>query len=215
MRLVYHKLMESRCQAGRVNQKMRTRAALLATAVRIVEAGDVPSIPDVADAAGISRATAYRYFSSQEALLLEAMRERALPEIEQTVASWTDADDAIARLEQFVQTVLDVVLKDEATFRAMLRASLDPQAVGRPGMGPTTHRCIAHMLKPVRSRLSESAYARLGAALTPFVGIEALAALCSLYDLDPQEAMGVARWAGKALLNAALAEAGGSGGPAG
>jgi AcrR family transcriptional regulator len=202
--------METRCQVGRVNQKNRTRAALVAAAGQIVEAGRVPSIPDAADAAGISRATAYRYFSNQEDLLLEAMRERAVPEIELTVAGWSEADDAATRLDQLLQTVLDVVLANEATFRAMLRASLDPEAAQRAGMGRTTHRCIEHMLAPVRSQLPDAAYARLEAALTPFVGIEAIVALCNIYGLDPHAAVDVARWAGKVLLNSTLGEARGT-----
>ena len=37
-----------------------------------MQCGETPTIKDAAEAAGVSRATAYRYFTSQQALLLEA-----------------------------------------------------------------------------------------------------------------------------------------------
>jgi AcrR family transcriptional regulator len=58
-------------QAGRVNQKRRTRAAIVAAAVELVEQGQSPTVAEVADAALVSRATAYRYFPTQEYLLFE------------------------------------------------------------------------------------------------------------------------------------------------
>ena len=41
-------------------------------ATQAVQCGETPTIKDAAEAAGVSRATAYRYFTSQQALLLEA-----------------------------------------------------------------------------------------------------------------------------------------------
>src|SRR5215468_5230895 len=57
---------------GRAAQKLRTRQALMDTAVELVKAGRRPSIAAVADQAGVSRATAYRYFPSQDLMLSEA-----------------------------------------------------------------------------------------------------------------------------------------------
>ena len=58
---------------GRMNQKRRTRAALMAAAIEFVRRGETPTIPQVAEAALVSKSTAYRYFPSQEALLAEAL----------------------------------------------------------------------------------------------------------------------------------------------
>src|SRR5215471_4443088 len=57
---------------GRAAQKLRTRQALMDTAVELVKAGRRPSIAAVADQAGVSRATAYRYFPGQDLMLSEA-----------------------------------------------------------------------------------------------------------------------------------------------
>ena len=64
---------------GRVNQKRRTRAAILAAAVELLKRGKSPTVAEVADAALVSRATAYRYFPTQEYLLFEAALESTGP----------------------------------------------------------------------------------------------------------------------------------------
>ena len=57
---------------GRVDQKRRTRAALVDAARELVALGETPTVEAAAEAASISRTTAYRYFSNQRALLVAA-----------------------------------------------------------------------------------------------------------------------------------------------
>ena len=57
---------------GRVNQKRRTRDAILGAAGRLIERGEAPTLSSVAEEAMVSRAPAYRYFASPEALIREA-----------------------------------------------------------------------------------------------------------------------------------------------
>ena len=63
----------------RTNQKARTRADLLAAASALIRAGRRPTVEEVALAAGISKRTAYRYFTSQEHLLADAALETLRP----------------------------------------------------------------------------------------------------------------------------------------
>ena len=60
--------------SGRSNQKARTRTALLQSATGLVKEGRPPSMPEAADRALVSIATAYRYFSSAEELWWEASK---------------------------------------------------------------------------------------------------------------------------------------------
>ena len=80
---------------GRVHQKRRTRDALIAAARDLVAEGETPTVERAAEAASISRATAYRYFPSQHALLVAAHPETV------TVSLLPDdpPDDAAARLD--------------------------------------------------------------------------------------------------------------------
>ncbi len=45
--------------------RARTGRLMLDTAIRLMQGGATPSVSEVAEAAGVSRATAYRYFPSQ------------------------------------------------------------------------------------------------------------------------------------------------------
>src|SRR5512145_2055964 len=72
---------------GRVNQKQRTRQALLAAAGELLAAGASPSLADVAEHALVSKATAYRYFASADALIAEVMFDRDFPSVDQVLGS--------------------------------------------------------------------------------------------------------------------------------
>jgi AcrR family transcriptional regulator len=53
-------------------QRRRTRAAIVAAAMDLLEQGQTPSLSDVADAADVSRRTVYLHFPTLEQLLIDA-----------------------------------------------------------------------------------------------------------------------------------------------
>ena len=82
--------------------RARTRRLMLDTAIRLMQAGVTPSVSEVAEAAGVSRATAYRYFPSQAALV-QAVVDAGLGPI----LDWrSDATDAEARVSDLIDTAL-------------------------------------------------------------------------------------------------------------
>src|SRR6478735_6655781 len=95
---------------GRTRQKARTRSQLIAAARALI----------AAEAASVSRTTAYRYFPSQKALLIAAH-----PEI-QTSSLLPDepGDDPVIRLALAIEKFVDLVLESEGQQRTMLRLSL-------------------------------------------------------------------------------------------
>ncbi len=64
----------------RENQRRRTRKDLLRAAAELLREGARPTLAEVAERAMLSRATAYRYFSSIEALLAEAPIDGVAPD---------------------------------------------------------------------------------------------------------------------------------------
>jgi len=64
--------MAMRQQAGRVNQKARTRMAIVSAARELIQTGQPVTMPAVAQAALVSEPTAYRYFPDLLSLLTEA-----------------------------------------------------------------------------------------------------------------------------------------------
>jgi hypothetical protein len=65
-------------KTGRQMQKRRTREALVSAARELVAEGEAPTVERAAAAAGISRTTAYRYFTNQHSLLAAAHPETTL-----------------------------------------------------------------------------------------------------------------------------------------
>jgi AcrR family transcriptional regulator len=84
-------------RAGRANQKLRTRTAIAAAATDLMRAGRDITMLEVARAALVSEATAYRYFPDLASLLREAM-EGQMPTPAEARAAIADSDDPVERV---------------------------------------------------------------------------------------------------------------------
>jgi AcrR family transcriptional regulator len=193
----------------RVNQKRRTRAALVSAAAELLRQGLSPSVAQVADAAQVSRATAYRYFPSPEMLLAEARLQPSVdPTIERALAA-VAGQDVATRLDTLVHALQTATVTQEDAFRALLRLSLAPPVQGErpalpaPPRGARRVRWIEEVLAPVAPH--DGVRTRyLVAALALCMGIEALVVLRDVCGLTAAEAEQVSRWAAQALLQAGL-----------
>jgi AcrR family transcriptional regulator len=191
---------------GRTAQKMRTRKTLIDAARALIVSGVTPTVEEAADAASISRTTAYRYFANQHDLLVAAY-----PEIELRSLLGDHPPDPIeARLDAIVGAYLGKTIDNEAALRAALRLSLDPQGTHRENLVLRQGRVITWLkdaLEPLHGRLSEQAVERLVYAIRAAAGIEALVWLCDIAGLSRDEAKDLMMWSARALLQSALAEA--------
>ena len=77
---------------GRVNQKARTRQAIVRAAGALLARGEKPSLDEIAAEARVSRATAYRYFPGLDALLSEAAVDLLVPAPEDLFGSGAPSD---------------------------------------------------------------------------------------------------------------------------
>jgi AcrR family transcriptional regulator len=202
-------------QRERVNQKRRTRAALVEAAQQLLEQGRTPAVAEVADQAHVSRATAYRYFPSQEHLLLEVVLERSIDEIDLAVATSAGSGDAAARVDGLVSAIHDEIAANETGFRSLLRLSI-AQARSHESSAPTVSsirgerrlQWIDQALEPLAAELDARSRRRLTAALALCVGAEAFVVLRDLCGLDREAAEDTLRWAAGALLAAAMRKPG-------
>jgi AcrR family transcriptional regulator len=190
----------------RVNQKRRTRSELLRAARAVIEKGGHPSVADVADHAGISRATAYRYFSTPDELIREAVLDGVATNITvEPVGEGADAAQVEKRLDKLVTDVFKMILDNEAVFRALLGSSATGENQNRRG-----GRRIAWLkeaLGPVESELPPREFQRLVNALSLVMGIESMIVMRDICDLDSKEGEKVLRWTAKTLLAGALQNA--------
>jgi len=199
---------------GRERQKGRTRRALLAAAVQLLASGQTPSITEVADAADISRRTAYRYFPTQEQLLVEAALEGLRPSIVDAVVTPAagQPDDAESRLDRTVMALQRGAVANEQLLRTMIRLtvsrapSTDEGDRAEPKRGYRRIEWIELALAPVRKELGKKRFERLISALAVCLGIDALIVLRDLRGLSDAEAEAVCLWTARTLLRASLAE---------
>ena len=172
-----------RQEGGRINQKQRTRLTITRAARDLVAAGQSPTVAEAADAAGVSRATAYRYFSTQEALLLDVLLDSSVPDMEAVIASVEQSGDVEMRLNAVIRAAVDLNMNNEPAFRTMLRGSLDGDSERRL-RGGRRMGWIEHALEPIRDDLSEDRFARLVSGLSMLCGIEALIVLRDVVGID-------------------------------
>ena len=113
---------------GRSNQKARTWSALLQAAIELVREGRPPSMPEAAERALISAATAYRYFPSADELWDEASQSVVyLAPRMRDAEERVDAvgDDPIERLEALVRSAGFLMLEEQAPFRRLALRALE------------------------------------------------------------------------------------------
>jgi AcrR family transcriptional regulator len=184
---------------------------MIDAATRLVREGASPSVTEVADAAGVSRATAYRYFPTQESLLAEVI----VPDLEAALAAEAlPAEDLEARLEAAFATIWSSNITHEAAYRTILRRGLErppgesiehEEEAGSIRAGRRV-RWLRNALEPTREGMDRESFERLVAAMCLCVGIESLVVLRDVCGLKAKEAEEVARWAAFTLLRASLSE---------
>jgi len=196
---------------GRNSASARTRKLMLRTAVELMEKGETPTVSQAAEAAGVSRATAYRYFPSQAALT-EALVDEALGPILNWTSDLTSAED---RVDDLLHSTSKRIVAFESTFKAALKLSLEQWSRDRAGtLGEEPefkrgHRVelLQKAIEPLKGDLSRAQFSRLARALSLTYGLEAMIVLKDIWGLGEKEVQSVARWAARALVRMALLEA--------
>ncbi len=186
-------------QTGRARQKSRTRAALVAATRELVARdGGTPTVAEAAEAASVSRTTAYRYFPTQKSLLLAAH-----PEVVATSMLPADVgEDPEERLTAAARRFLAMVVDTEAQQRTMLRLSLEADAAEHelPLRQGRAVGWFSEALAPLNDQLGQDGVRRLAVAIRAVCGIEALIWLTDVAGLTREQAVDQMVWSAVALL---------------
>jgi AcrR family transcriptional regulator len=200
---------EPSLDTGRANQKRRTRAAIVEAAKELLGQGVPPTVADAAGAALVSRTTAYRYFPTQEALLVEVAMNIDVDDIEHLADSEVDADNAAARAVAVLDLLNRHAFAAETEYRTALRFYLDLwlQAAAEGQHEPIVRegrrrRWLEQSLAPLRSTVTKAEWERLINALCLLSGHEALAVFRDVCQLDVDKARKVTAWAAETLIRA-------------
>jgi AcrR family transcriptional regulator len=176
--------------AGRANQKLRTRTAIVQATAELSRTGREVTMSEVAKAALVSEATAYRYFPDLASLLRESIAGQ-LPDPADALAPVADCDDPVERIAVATEFLLRHVLGRQGVVRALIAATITRpgQAHTRPGL---RFGLIDSALAPLDHTLGSTdpgALAQLKLDLAVVVSAEALFSLTDLHDLEPEEAI--------------------------
>jgi AcrR family transcriptional regulator len=193
---------------GRVSQKLRTRDALVSGAADLIRRGQPVSVTEVADAARVSRTTAYRYFPTSEMLSAQAslfvagsIETQHLDDIIHGTGTSEEKLDAVIAGSDAMTAAY------EQAFRTLLRFSLEAGASkGLPRRPPFRRQWIETALADVKKELGLKRFNRLSGALSLLCGVESFVVLKDICAMAPDEAREAKRWAAQLLLRAALAE---------
>jgi AcrR family transcriptional regulator len=198
----------SELHRGRVNQKLRTRGLILASAAALVARGKTPTVTEAADAAKVSRRTAYRYFPTQEKLLTEAALEglrEPMAAILAEAPSGSERNDVEIRLSILVEQMQSMAIRNESLLRTMIHQTvLERSSAALPRRGTRRIDWIEAALEPLVGRISAKDRSRLVCGLALCAGIEALLVLRDICGLTERNAIEVSRWAAQALLRNTL-----------
>ena len=188
--------------SGRVNQKRRTHAAIVKAAADLMLTGGEVTMPEVAKAALVSEATAYRYFPDLASLLAEAMAD-TLPDPAEAFAGVADSADAAERVAAAAEHLARLVLARAGAVRAMIAATIvrPETATRRPGL---RFALIEQALQPWADSADGDTLIHLKHDLSVVMGAEALFSLMDLGGLGPEDAVAAIVRTATTLTRAAL-----------
>ncbi|ADZ40695.1 TPA: TetR/AcrR family transcriptional regulator [Yersinia enterocolitica] len=183
--------------------RARTRRLLIDTAMSMYEQGAFPSITEVANAAQLSRATAYRYFPTQSALVSAMVDESLGP-----ILAWQPTQpDARQRIAELLSFAYPRMLQHEGVLRAALHLSLQQWADNRSNpnneeklIRGNRKRLLKLAVEPLEGKLTPAALQRVIHAFSLIYGSEVFMVLKDIWHLDDAGIQDVTQWMGKAIL---------------
>ena len=192
---------------GENGARARTHRRLLASAMQLVRRGRTPSVAEVALTAGVSRATAYRYFPNRSTVIAAVVAESLGP-----VRRYEPrASDGRQRVRELFSQTFPRFKEFEPHMRAALQLSLEHESLERVGLleEPRYRRgfrrdLLRRAAAPLRNTLGRRRFNQLLKALSLVYGIEAYVVLKDIWGAGDREVEEIARWMVDALINAAL-----------
>ena len=170
--------------AGRENQKTRTRRAIIDACRELTRTGAEITMPQVARAALVSEATAYRYFPDLVSLLTESLAGLWRPAAE-ALAPVADSADPAERVAFACEYLLRGVHAYRGSVRAMIAHTIATPArvQARPGL---RFELIDQALAPFAGDLAPAAMTGLKQGLAVVISAEALFVLTDLVGLPAE-----------------------------
>ena len=191
--------------------RKRTYNLLVNTALALFEKGDMPSISELAIEAGVSRATAYRYFPTQRDLIAATVNASLGP-----ILTWRpQSEKTEERIEELLTYALPRMFEHEGVLRAALQVSLQQWAQSRaltqdPKEKPLERgnrkNILAMVTAPMKDDYPQDVIDKVIKAFSVIYGSEIFLVLKDIWKQDDAEVIEIAQWMAKAIINQATAD---------
>ncbi len=183
---------------GRTGQKQKTREKILQAAKELQGDGVEFSLEKVAQAAGISRATIYRYYSNKDILSAEAVLDMRTQTPEQILSEFPQADleTTLLGIQRYYNTL---AIKNERAFRKYLSVILNPENPVSV-RGARRIRTLSEAVEGRNHNISEEDQEKLVYIATLMMGIEAFIVTRDVCQLDEDTSEEILQWGLKTLI---------------
>jgi AcrR family transcriptional regulator len=183
---------------GRTGQKQKTREKILLAAKELQERDDEFTLEKVAEHAGVSRATIYRYYSDKDVLSAEAVLDMRTLTPAQILEDYQDADleSTLLGIQEYYNKL---TIDNERAFRKYLSVLLNPdnQVSLR---GARRVRTLTEAIEQKKAPISAADRNRLVYLATLMMGVEAFIVTRDVCRLDEKASEDVLQWGLKTLL---------------
>ncbi len=188
--------------------RKRTYILLVTTALDLFEKGAMPSVSDLALEAGVSRATAYRYFPTQSDLIAATVNASLGP-----ILTWRPKSEKTEeRIDELLQYAFPRMFEHEGVLRAALQASLQQWALNRSALqDPKDKRLergnrkdiLKMVTSPMKDEYPTEIVDKVIKAFSVIYGSEIFLVLKDIWKLDNNQVTEIAQWMAKAIINQA------------
>jgi len=157
--------------------------------------GSTISIEQVAKRAEVSKATAYRYFSSKDVLQKEASLHSQSERKEELFAD-IRADDLPRRIDKLIDYHYELLTNNEAEFRLFLSAVLKESVQDSENNTRAGRRIMLteEALRPLQPTTPKPEFEKMVSAISVVLGIESLTVLKDLCQLENAEILEIWKW---------------------
>lgn len=191
--------------------RKRTYVLLVTTALELFEKGAMPSVSELALEAGVSRATAYRYFPTQSDLITATVNESLGP-----ILTWRpQSEKTEERIDELLTFAFPRMFEHEGALRAALQASLQQWAQGRSAPQEVKSKqfergnrkdILAMVTTPMKSEYPQEIVDKVIKAFSVIYGSEIFLVLKDIWKMDNQQVIELAQWMAKSIMNQAVAD---------
>ncbi|WP_340618497.1 TetR/AcrR family transcriptional regulator [Xenorhabdus entomophaga] len=192
--------------------RKRTYQLLINTALTLFEQGAMPSVSELALEAGVSRATAYRYFPTQSDLIAATVSASLGP-----ILTWRpQSEKTEERIAELLNFAYPRMFEHEGALRAALQVSLQQWAEVRSLSSTEPKKkqlergnrkeILSMVTSPMKNSFSPELIDKVIKSFSVIYGSEIFLVLKDIWKLNNDQVIEIAKWMAKAIINQAIEE---------